>query len=140
MIKVKFFVVFLIFFQLNCSTNDAPSGKVDAGVGVETKVEQKDIIIGAAQLGAYLPLLVGKKVGLVVNNTTMVGEQHLVDILLEKDISIQSIFAPEHGFRGTADAGEKVADGKDTKTGLPVVSLYGKNRKPKPEQLASFGH
>ena len=59
---------------------------------------------------------------------------HLVDYLLKNKINIQKIYAPEHGFRGTADAGEHVIDGKDVKTGIPIISLYGENRKPKPEQ------
>ncbi|QYJ68537.1 exo-beta-N-acetylmuramidase NamZ family protein [Flavobacterium litorale] len=94
---------------------------------------------GADNYEHYLPLLRGKKVGIVTNQTgiiTVRGKQeHLVDFLLEKNIALQKIYAPEHGFRGTADAGELIKDGKDTKTGLPIVSLYGNNKKPKPEQL-----
>ena len=63
---------------------------------------------------------------------------HLVDYLLEKNINLQGVFAPEHGFRGTADAGEKVENQTDSKTGLPIISLYGKNRKPTKEQLAGL--
>ncbi len=63
----------------------------------------------------------------------MSDKTHLVDFLLEKKIAIQTIFAPEHGFRGTADAGEHVIDGKDPKTGLSIISLYGDNKKPKPD-------
>src|SRR5690554_7975324 len=62
----------------------------------------------------------------------------VVDLLLEKNIDIQKIYAPEHGFRGTADAGELIKDGKDTKTGLPIISLYGNNKKPTKEQLAGI--
>ena len=91
---------------------------------------------GADNFEKYLPLLKDKKVGIVTNQTgILTNKMHLVDFLIEKQIAIQTIFAPEHGFRGTADAGEHVVDAKDSKTGLPIVSLYGENRKPKPEQL-----
>lgn len=111
-----------------------------------------EIKTGADNYGAYLPLLRGKNVGIVANQTsiaaylnTNAGGAHgktikaetisTVDFLLYEEIKISKIFAPEHGFRGTADAGELVKDGKDIKTGLPIISLYGNNKKPKPEQL-----
>ncbi|CAM3029078.1 Uncharacterized conserved protein YbbC, DUF1343 family [Flavobacterium succinicans] len=96
----------------------------------------RSIETGADNSMAYLPLLKGKKIGLLTNQTGVLSNQkHLVDFLLEKAISIHTIFAPEHGFRGTADAGEHVKDGKDAKTGIQIVSLYGKNVKPSKEQL-----
>ena len=91
--------------------------------------------VGAEQFDQYLPLIQDKTVALVVNQTSRIGERHLVDTLLAQGISIAQIFAPEHGFRGKADAGAQVADGKDAQTGLPIVSLYGKNKKPRPQQL-----
>lgn len=90
---------------------------------------------GAEQPEKYVPGLQHKNVGLVVNPTSQVNGVHLVDFLLSKNIQVKSIFAPEHGFRGNAAAGEEIKDGVDAKTGIPVVSLYGKNRKPTPEQL-----
>ena len=94
---------------------------------------------GADNYEKYLPLIKDKKVGIVTNQTGILSDKtHLVDFLLSKGIKIQTIFAPEHGFRGTADAGEHLIDGKDIKTGLPIVSLYGDNKKPKPEQLAGI--
>jgi uncharacterized protein YbbC (DUF1343 family) len=91
---------------------------------------------GADNFENYLPLLKDKKVGVVSNQTGLLTNRtHLVDFLVANTITIQKIFAPEHGFRGTADAGELIVDGKDTKTGLPIISLYGANKKPKPEQL-----
>lgn len=94
---------------------------------------------GADNYLAYLPLLKDKKVGVVTNQTGILSDKnHLVDFLLEKKIAVQKIYAPEHGFRGTADAGELIKDGKDTKTGLPIISLYGNNKKPKPEQLSGI--
>jgi uncharacterized protein YbbC (DUF1343 family) len=96
----------------------------------------KEIYTGADNASVYLPLLKDKKVGIVTNQTGILSDKtHLVDFLIGKNIAVQKIFAPEHGFRGTADAGEHVIDGKDAKTGLPIISLYGDNKKPKSEQL-----
>lgn len=98
-----------------------------------------EIKTGADNHEKYLWLLNNKKIGIVTNQTGILSNKiHLVDFLLEKKVSVQKIFAPEHGFRGTADAGEHVVDGKDSKTGLPIISLYGDNKKPKPEQLAGI--
>jgi uncharacterized protein YbbC (DUF1343 family) len=98
-----------------------------------------NIKTGADNYTKYLPLLKGKKVGIVTNQTGVLSNKtHLVDFLLEKNITIQTIFAPEHGFRGTADAGEEVLDGKDPKTGLAIISLYGDNKKPKAAQLVGI--
>lgn len=91
----------------------------------------------------YINLLKQKNVGLVANHTSVVkngkhGFTHLADTLLALEIDLKKVFAPEHGFRGKADAGEKIKDGLDEQTGLPIVSLYGKNRKPSKEQLAGL--
>lgn len=91
---------------------------------------------GAERMEVYLPLLNGKRVALVVNQTSRIGQTHLLDTLLRREVRIQKVFAPEHGFRGDADAGELVRDGKDAATGIPLVSLYGKNKKPTAAQLA----
>jgi len=100
---------------------------------------QKQITISAANVDAYIPLLKEKKVGIVAHQASVISSAkntiHLVDLLRKKNISIQKIFAPEHGFRGTADAGEKIENQIDSKTQLPIISLYGKNRKPSKEQL-----
>lgn len=98
-----------------------------------------DVKTGADNYSTYLPLLKNKKVGIVTNQTGILSDKkHVVDFLLEQKIDLKKIYAPEHGFRGTADAGELIKDGKDTKTGLPILSLYGDNKKPKPEQLAGI--
>lgn len=97
--------------------------------------EGKDLIIGAAKTEHYLSSLKGKSVGLLINHTSMVGDVHLVDFLIENKISIERIFAPEHGFRGKADAGEKIDDNIDAETGISIVSIYGKNRKPTSEMM-----
>jgi uncharacterized protein YbbC (DUF1343 family) len=100
-----------------------------------TLIDKEDYVSAAMQIDDYLPLLQGKRVGVVANQTSIIGETHLVDTLLSLGVDIRKIFTPEHGFRGTADAGAKVNSGKDEKTGLPIVSLYGKNKKPTPEML-----
>jgi uncharacterized protein YbbC (DUF1343 family) len=105
-----------------------------------TNNQQLTIIVGANQTDAYLPFLKGKRVGIVANQTSVIfkGNKHvhLVDSLLSLKINVVNAFAPEHGFRGTADAGEHIKDGIDTKTGVPIISLYGDNKKPKLEQLS----
>ena len=98
-------------------------------------IDKEHYVSAAMQMDDYLPLLRGKRVGVVGNQTSIVGETHLVDTLLSLGVDVRKIFTPEHGFRGTADAGAKVHSGKDKKTGLPIVSLYGKNKKPTPEML-----
>lgn len=94
------------------------------------------VITGAARTGEYIPLLNGKNVAVVANQTSMIGETHLVDSLLSLGINIKKIFSPEHGFRGDASAGVHLDDYIDEKTGLAVISLYGKNRKPAKEDLS----
>lgn len=96
---------------------------------------QSDIRVGAERMEEYLHKLRGKQVAIVANQTSLVGTTHLVDTLLSSGISVKCVFAPEHGFRGEAGAGEKIADGKDTRTGLPLISLYGKHLKPDAEDL-----
>lgn len=104
------------------------------------EIEDQPIIVGANRTEIYLPELKEKKVGIVANQTSVIFKNdqsytHLVDSLVSLNVSIKAVFAPEHGFRGKADAGEHVNDGMDSKTGLPIISLYGNNIKPKPEQL-----
>lgn len=98
--------------------------------------KQKQILPGAYQTSEYLPLLKGKRVGIFANNTATVGKAHLADTLQKLGVNIVKIFGPEHGFRGTADAGEKVDSYTDRQTGIPVISLYGKKRKPSAADLA----
>lgn len=88
------------------------------------------IVCGADRLATYLPLLTGKSIAVFANQTSMVGTTHLVDTLLSKGIQIKKIFGPEHGFRGNADAGEHVRNDVDSKTGIPIISLYGNHKKP----------
>jgi len=96
---------------------------------------QQNILPGAYQTREYFPLLKNKRVGLFTNQTAIVGNTHLIDTLQKSGIHIQKVFTPEHGLRGTADAGEKVNDALDEKTGIPIVSLYGKKNAPAKEDL-----
>jgi uncharacterized protein YbbC (DUF1343 family) len=93
---------------------------------------------GAEQIESYLPLLINKKVGLVINHTSLVGNTHLLDTLLRLKVNVKKIFAPEHGFRGNADAGAEVNNEIDPQSKLPIISLYGKNKKPTSEQLSDI--
>jgi uncharacterized protein YbbC (DUF1343 family) len=95
------------------------------------------IIPGAERMETYLPFLKGKSVAIFANQTSMVKNSHLVDTLIKCGIKVVKIFGPEHGFRGDADAGEQLGDGNDKKTGIPVISLYGKHKKPTPEDLSN---
>ncbi len=95
----------------------------------------KNVIVGAERLDQYMTLLKGKTVGLVINQTSVIVNTHLLDTLLSLGIDVQLVFAPEHGFRGTADAGEHITNGIDTKTQTSIVSLYGDNKKPSADQL-----
>ena len=117
----------------NCKKSIHPSKNNNQTNSEYNKVPIKT---GADNYEAYLPLLKDKKIGVVTNQTGILSNKtHLVDFLIGQKLAVQKIFAPEHGFRGTADAGEHVIDGKDTKTQLPIISLYGDNKKPKNEQL-----
>ena len=100
-------------------------------------LEPARIVVGAERLDQYLPLLRNKNVALVVNHSSQLGNTHLADTLHALGICLSVIFAPEHGFRGEADAGEHIVDGHDLRTGAPIVSLYGKKKKPLPEDLES---
>jgi uncharacterized protein YbbC (DUF1343 family) len=135
--------LFVLIAFLSCgNTNNKP--KI-AKNQVPSKTEEnaassEEIVLAANRTATYLPLLKGKKVGIVGNQSSLIKRSnqeytHLVDSLLALNVDVQKVFAPEHGFRGNADAGEAVKDGKDPKTRLPVISLYGNNKKPTAAQL-----
>ncbi|MFH6961967.1 exo-beta-N-acetylmuramidase NamZ domain-containing protein [Flavobacterium plurextorum] len=129
-------ITFILFLIVSNASNANSSTEI-----IKNKINDisNEIKTGADNFEKYIPLLKDKKVGIVTNQTGLLSnKKHVVDFLLEKKINIQTIFAPEHGFRGTADAGEHVVDGKDSKTGLSIISLYGDNKKPKPEQLSGI--
>jgi len=150
------FLFVTVFTGLSFVCNAQSKSKVK---NQKSKDYETEMQTGAGQPEIYLPLLKGKKVGILTNQTGILllskfsnvslgrnrhGEAikidtvHLVDYLIENKINLKKIYAPEHGFRGTADAGELIKDGKDTKTGLPIISLYGNNKKPTKEQLAGI--
>ncbi|WP_181304146.1 exo-beta-N-acetylmuramidase NamZ domain-containing protein [Rufibacter sp. XAAS-G3-1] len=110
------------------------TGSITANAPERTP-QQAPLLTGAQQTELYLPYLQGKRVGMVVNQTSTIGKTHLVDTLLSRGVKITMIFAPEHGFRGDADAGAHISNSTDSKTGLPILSLYGSNKKPSAEQL-----
>ncbi|MDR1951096.1 MAG: DUF1343 domain-containing protein [Bacteroidales bacterium] len=113
--KIKLFLVFYVIFA--------------------TFAQSQTLRLGAERTEVYIPQLEGKAVGLVGNQTSCIGSVHLVDTLLSLGVNLKTIFSPEHGFRGDAEAGAHIRDGKDVKTGLPIVSLYGNNKKPTNEQV-----
>lgn len=142
-IKDLVLIMLMIFGLQSCSTqknnaNPTPEPIKTAEIALEKpKNKEENCFKNAADRPElYLPLLKNKTVAIVANQTSLLADKtHLVDFLVQNNIKIKHIFAPEHGFRGTADAGEHVKNGIDTKTGLPIISLYGDNKKPKFEQL-----
>lgn len=100
--------------------------------------EPKKIIPGAERTSLYFPLIQNKRIAIVANHTSLIGEQHLVDSLIRAGMDVVKVFSPEHGFRGKADAGLKVDDAIDRVTGLPVISLYGDNKKPRETDLSDI--
>ena len=99
------------------------------------KIYPKDIKTGAQQSDMYLPMLQEKSVAVLANQTSLIENTHLVDFLISKKVDVKKVMSPEHGFRGNAGAGELVSDGKDVKTGLPIISLYGSHKKPTKQDL-----
>lgn len=138
-------IIALVSTFISCG-NGTKTSTADNG-NIEQHFEKTSRIdVGANQIDDYLKLLEDKRVGVVGNQSSVIFKEqphtpdpdtytHLVDSLLSLNIDVVKVFSPEHGFRGTADAGEKIDDGLDPRTGLPIISLYGDNKKPKPEQL-----
>lgn len=135
--KIKNTVLLLLITVVACGKNIS-SQKQELSSSIPQ--QNKEIITGASQLTTYLPLLKNKHVAVVGNPTSVIFNAqkkaiHLIDTLLSHKINIVKVFAPEHGFRGKAGAGETIKNGIDTKTQLPIISLYGKNKKPTPKLL-----
>lgn len=118
--KLVFVLCFSLYFSVSCSSQYG---------------ENKSIRVGAERIEEYLPLLQDKNVAIVANHTSYIGDQHLVDTLVAREVHVVKIFSPEHGFRGDKDPGELIDSYYDSKTGLPVVSLYGSSKKPTSEDL-----
>jgi uncharacterized protein YbbC (DUF1343 family) len=134
MAKVRQFIFLaaILISSLSCKSREALLTIADSVQDTST------IIVGASLLSEYLPLVRDKNVAVVGNQTSLVGNEHLVDILLREKVNVVKVFAPEHGFRGEAGPGDKVNSGKDSLTGLPLFSLYGANKKPSAADLAGI--
>ncbi len=106
------------------------------GFATCSEAQQQSIMVGAEQTSTYLPLIEGKRVAIVTNHSALVNNVHLVDTLMTLGVDIVKVMAPEHGFRGDRSDGAEITDSRDTKTNLPVVSIYGKTKKPTPAMLS----
>ncbi|MCE6992696.1 exo-beta-N-acetylmuramidase NamZ domain-containing protein [Dyadobacter sp. CY323] len=140
--KAFFFITAAICLLSNCvnsSSQKSPLLTSNDSISNLSKDEAaKKLITGADQTSEYLSYLKGKKVGIVVNQTSIIGSTPIVDSLHALGVNIVTIFGPEHGFRGTASNGDKVSDSVDPKTGIPAISLYGKLKRPTKEQMAGL--
>src|SRR5687768_15365144 len=131
--KSPAFILTAVFFVLLITAYKNPSQQKEIAVN-----HKKDPIkTGADQTEKYLPYLKGKRVAILANQTSIIGKSHLVDSLQTRGVNIVKVFGPEHGFRGNASAGAHIEDEKDQKTGIPIISLYGKKNKPTKEDLAN---
>ena len=131
-------IIIISLLWASCSGQNTASKEQNIPLKIIEIKKESPIIMGAARTESYLKLLENKKVGIVANHTSMINKTHLVDSLVSLGINVTKVFSPEHGFRGKADAGELVNTDIDTKTGLPIVSLYGKNKKPTAEQFGDL--
>lgn len=138
-------VLLFVLVLISCGNNTQKNQSSDNKIQYQVQ-DDNEIIVGANRTSEYLPLLNGKRVGIVANQTSVIFKvgrpktedrsyTHLVDSLMALNVDVKKVFSPEHGFRGNADAGEHVEDGIDKKTGLPIVSLYGNNKKPSDKEL-----
>ncbi len=137
--------LFISIFLFSCAKGTnfkarKPSNSSPKTTEISLYKPKKTVFVknGDLQMHEYVALLKGKKVGLVVNQSSMIGKTHLIDSLIALEINVKKIFAPEHGVRGNADAGELVSDDVDAKTGLPIISLYGNHKKPTMKDLDSI--
>jgi uncharacterized protein YbbC (DUF1343 family) len=125
--SLRFFLIIIFLLPSFSGCNSFPS-----------RPFAKNVVTGAMKINEYIKLLDGKTIGIVANQTSIVGKSHLVDTLVSLGLDIKAIFAPEHGFRNLADAGEKIVDGRDPVTGLKIISLYGGHMKPTRADLDSI--
>ena len=123
----------VMFIISSCKYNEGR--KVNVASQLMEDLANEEVIVGAERIATYYEALKGKKVACVVNHTSIVKDKHLVDTLINLEVDVAKVFAPEHGFRGDVPDGEKIADDIDPKTGVPIISLYGKKKKPSAEDL-----
>jgi len=127
---MKYISLILIVISFNfCDAPHKASPIVEEG-------GKRALFTGAEQTEKYVPYLKGKRIAIMANQTSIIGDSHLVDSLKKLGVKIVKVFGPEHGFRGNASAGVQVGDEIDTKTGIPIISLYGKKNKPSKEDMA----
>ena len=147
MAKVLIFSVFIAALTANCGNNGTSNAAQTQVQSEQTKEQSEannapqdptELRPAAWETADYLPQLSGKRIALLVNQTSTIGDTHLVDSLQSMGLKLVKIFAPEHGFRGAADAGASIKDGVDQQSGLPIKSLYGKNKKPSAQDLADI--
>ena len=131
--RISLFKIYILLLVLSCKQPAQLKAQLAPKYTITSDDNTKN---GAECISEYIDLIKNKKVAVVANHTSMVGKTHLVDTLISLGVRVVTVFAPEHGFRGMADAGEKVYTSTDEKTGLPIISLYGKNKKPTVEQLS----
>ncbi|MBK7466681.1 MAG: DUF1343 domain-containing protein [Saprospiraceae bacterium] len=131
------FSTLVMFLFISCQSYGLKKTIHQTSMQTNPPLSQTKVIVGAQRMSEYLPILQNKKVALVVNHTSLVNGVHLLDTLLAQKIKVTKVFAPEHGFRGDMSAGAIIKDQKDQKTGVPLISLYGKKKKPMPEDLAN---
>jgi len=130
--------VFIILLTILSCGNSVKNQEIVSKINSDaTLSDSEELIVGADQFENYKHFLKNKNIAVVANQTSVVGKNqiHLIDFLISNNIAVKKVFAPEHGFRGTADAGEHIQDGIDSKTGIPLISLYGNNKKPTEAQL-----
>lgn len=130
MMKIKNFFLLILFTIAIISESNAQAINI-----TDRFITNSDIKTGADQTEKYLPFLKNKSVAVLANQSSIINKTHLVDSLLKLNINLKKVFCPEHGFRGDTEAGAKIENITDPKSGLPVISLYGNNYKPKPEDL-----
>lgn len=142
-VKNTVFLAFIILFSISGNAKLKNPGNLNnSQLNTSTFKEAPPIIVGANRTSEYLGILKDKRVGIVGNQTSVIfnakGHTHIVDSLLSLEIAVKKVFSPEHGFRGTASAGEVVKDDVDDKTGLPIISLYGEHKKPTAQDLENI--
>ena len=135
----RIFLILVLFLTVSWKkpSNSSVFYPIENPIHKKDSSHHKPVILAVERLDLYFDSLVGKRVAIVGNQTSMIGKTHLVDTLISLGIKIQKVFAPEHGFRGVADNGEHVWNAHDPKTGVDIISLYGYNRKPTREQMAN---
>ena len=125
-----------LYFVLILSANAFSQSAARAKLNIEKT--DADIKVGAERTAVYLPMLIGKNVAVVANQTSLINSTSLIDSLISLKIKVKKIFCPEHGFRGVAENGEEVSNAIDLKTGLPIISLYGDHLKPTTKDLSGI--